>query len=186
MTQEEKARAYDGVLEQAKKELNTCGSMDCDAARQIFRFFPQLCESEDERIRKEILDYIKVNYRWANKEELEQRKRFVAYLEKQKEQKPAEWSEEDEYIINTLIHHYELINPTSSYFDKVPKERFLAWLKSRCSPWKPSEEQMGAIRTAIDVLRGQVYDGKELYPGTSHVLTMMLNYFQANNNDTKV
>ena len=42
MSTEEKAKAYDEALEQAKKELNTCGSPDCDAARQIFRFFPQL------------------------------------------------------------------------------------------------------------------------------------------------
>ena len=46
MTTEEKAKAYDKALEQAKKELNTCGSLDCDAARQIIRFFPKLRESE--------------------------------------------------------------------------------------------------------------------------------------------
>ena len=44
MTIEEKAKAYDEALEQAKKELNTCGSLDCDAARQIFRLFPELRE----------------------------------------------------------------------------------------------------------------------------------------------
>lgn len=52
MTQEEKAKAYDKAVEKAKKELNTCGSQDCDITRQIFRFFPELKESEDEKIRK--------------------------------------------------------------------------------------------------------------------------------------
>ena len=61
MTTEEKANAYDEALEQAKKALNTCGSLDCDAARQIFRFFPQLRESDDEKIRKHIIDIIKDN-----------------------------------------------------------------------------------------------------------------------------
>lgn len=49
---EEKAKAYDEALEQARKELKTCGSLNCDAARQIFRFFPELTENEDEKIRK--------------------------------------------------------------------------------------------------------------------------------------
>lgn len=37
-------KKYKEALEQAKKELKTCGSKNCDAARQIFRFFPQLRE----------------------------------------------------------------------------------------------------------------------------------------------
>lgn len=51
MTQKEKAKDYDEALEQAKKELKTCGSENCDAARQIFRFFPQLYESENEDLK---------------------------------------------------------------------------------------------------------------------------------------
>lgn len=48
MTQKEKAKFYDEALERAKKELQTCGLVNCDAARQIFRLFPELKESEDE------------------------------------------------------------------------------------------------------------------------------------------
>lgn len=49
----QKATRYDEVLDRAKKkELNTCGSQDCDAARQIYRFFPELKESEDEKTKK--------------------------------------------------------------------------------------------------------------------------------------
>ena len=46
MNYEEK---YKQALDRAKKELNICGSQDCDAARQIFRLFPELKESEDEQ-----------------------------------------------------------------------------------------------------------------------------------------
>lgn len=53
---EEKAKAYDKIMNRVKKELDACGSQDCDAARQIFRLFPELAESEDERIRKELLN----------------------------------------------------------------------------------------------------------------------------------
>ena len=49
---------YKYAIKQAKKELEACGSLDCDAARQIFRFFPELAESKDERIRKEIICYL--------------------------------------------------------------------------------------------------------------------------------
>ena len=62
MTIEQKAKAYDEAINQAKKELQMCGSMDYDAARQIFRFFPELKESEDERIRKWLIAYFeKIN-----------------------------------------------------------------------------------------------------------------------------
>ena len=37
---------YNAALEQAKKELKTCGSMNCNAARLIFRLFPQLRKEE--------------------------------------------------------------------------------------------------------------------------------------------
>lgn len=50
---------YEKILERARKELQACGSTDCDAARQIFRFFPELKESDDERIRKALIGLIK-------------------------------------------------------------------------------------------------------------------------------
>ena len=59
MTQEQKAKAYDEAIEKAKKELQTCGSTDCDAARQIYRFFPELKESKDEMIREKLIEFFK-------------------------------------------------------------------------------------------------------------------------------
>lgn len=81
MTQEEKAKAYDKAVEKAKKELNTYGSQDCDAARQIFGFFPELKESEDERIRKALIQHIIQHIKDKVYEEL------IAWLEKQGKQK---------------------------------------------------------------------------------------------------
>lgn len=57
-TVEQKAKAYDEALERARKELQACGSSDCNAARQIFRFFPELSESKDERIRKNLIELL--------------------------------------------------------------------------------------------------------------------------------
>lgn len=93
MTIEEKAKAYYEALERAQKELAACGSMDCDAARQIFRLFPQLRESEDKKIiqffaelatdacggpGQEYYEELGLNY-----------DKVMAWLEKQKKEKHA-------------------------------------------------------------------------------------------------
>lgn len=84
MNTEEKAKAYDKAIEKARKELQTCGSNNCDAARQIFRFFPKLKESEDEKIRKAIVKFFELQddnttYSFIPK------KNILAWLEKQGE-----------------------------------------------------------------------------------------------------
>ena len=86
MTQEEKARAYDEALERAKNEW----SNNLDNAYKNYRgrleiIFPELAESEDERIRKAILNYMKKV--WGNSQDdvcgvhVED---AIAWLEKQK------------------------------------------------------------------------------------------------------
>lgn len=80
-------KKYKEALEQAKKELATCGSMDCDAARLILRLFPQLRESEDERILRVISEAVITFFSdYANDFEDEDRDAALAWLEKQKEQ----------------------------------------------------------------------------------------------------
>ena len=91
MTQEEKAKAYDEALEIARKELQTCGSTDCDVARQIFRLFPELKKSDDERIRKKLLSSFKGIMADADEDELWYGLPYndiIVWLEKQGEQKP--------------------------------------------------------------------------------------------------
>ena len=56
MTTEEKARAYDEALEKAKEHINSKGIGDTvDLCKHLF---PELVESEDERIRKELIELI--------------------------------------------------------------------------------------------------------------------------------
>lgn len=69
-----------------------------------------------------------------------------------KEQNPAEWSEEDENAITTAIRACRYMtenfeNSTKQYEDAIER------LKSLRPSWKPSEEQMEALRTAIDLVR---------------------------------
>ena len=69
-------------------------------------YFPELAESDDERIRKRIighLESIKMGCVICSVDTSEE----IAWLEKQKEQKPAEWSEEDETMFCNLIGFLE-------------------------------------------------------------------------------
>lgn len=77
-------KKYKDALERAKKELQHCGSQDCDAARQIFRLFPELKESEEDRIRKEITELI-MKPTWQTEKEFNRRKELAVWLEKQGE-----------------------------------------------------------------------------------------------------
>lgn len=143
MTQEEKARAYDEALERAKFYHGNCPSEP--ERKKLEEMFPKLRESENERIRKELVEYLTVT-RQSDFVSRPDRQRWIEYLEKQKEQKPsdfpagfyvtlpdgkkyytkemrckgmnikvvepkpAEWSEEDEKMLNSvirLISHFD-------------------------------------------------------------------------------
>lgn len=75
---------YNKALESAKRELESCGTMDCDAAKQIFRIFPELAESDDERIRKELIEALKQLDREKTPVDSYPYLEWVSWLEKQK------------------------------------------------------------------------------------------------------
>ena len=74
--------------------------------------------------------------------------RFLNELEKQGEQKPAEWSEEDEVKINRIVACLENLNVADN--DILLKD--VDWLKSLKDryTWKPSDEQMEALESATE------------------------------------
>lgn len=82
MTQEEKAKAYDEALALAKRLIsNNCTEVEKLCLECIF---PELKESEDERIRKWLLECVE---NLSNGNFIEVSKQDVlSYLEKQKEQ----------------------------------------------------------------------------------------------------
>lgn len=101
-------------------------------------------ESQDERIRKEMIAFISQFAPEHLKAE------FVSYLEKQKEQNPAEWGEEDNRNFYWISACIQQANMTPEYSKKV--HEILSWLKSlRPKPhWKPNEEQMLALKWQLD------------------------------------
>lgn len=109
MTQEEKAKAYDEAIERAKEVYDAYRfSMDTSNFNptDIEYIFPQLAESEDEKIRKWLYDYIeRVGKTWGKQPfHYEQ---ILDWIEKQKEQKPWELSEEETKVLDSIIDDYE-------------------------------------------------------------------------------
>ena len=229
MTTEEKAKAYDEALERAKRRYD-CNPSDgyVGYANQIIEeIFPQLCESEDERMRKMLIERVRTATEWTiglrdlilawlekqkeqvtdesdkiaaayqlgrsderkqkeiqmpNSTELiemwhdeeamlkekdfrgdEWRLAYNAFMggfakgtcvkfEKQKEQKPAEWSEEDESILNNITAYGYLNIDDLEWLKDLPN-RFSLRLH-----WKPSEEQMNRLSSTIAKLRNDGFD----------------------------
>lgn len=90
MTTEEKARAYDEALKRAKAAIDIAADKDL-VGGVVRTIFPESRESEDERIRKEMIAYFAHRADvTAFIDEGEDCKRWISYLEKQKERKPAE------------------------------------------------------------------------------------------------
>ena len=100
-------------------------------------------ESEEERIRKELINFILYKAKGVSEE---QEHSWVGYLEKQKEQKPAEWSEKDKLMRTVIIQTLERFGGRGTTGMQID------WLKSlRPQPhWKPSEEQMEALARATN------------------------------------
>ena len=84
LTIEEKAKAYDEAIKKAKGVIEQNPLMEY-LKKGIEYIFPVLKENEDEETRKEIIKFVKS--RLAGFPECD---KFVAWLEKQGEQKPAD------------------------------------------------------------------------------------------------
>ena len=210
-TIEEKAKAYDKALNTAREilahtsENYLCTHLTKEDIKEMYsRFFPELAESEDDRIRKAIhiyLDWLDGRRDYQPKGDytikdmiawIEKQKEFVSadfddvwetadceeliatldkyskdaikemchawydkgielerrnWLEKQGEQKPAEWSEEDEVKINRIVACLENLNVADN--DILLKD--VDWLKSLRpqNRWKPTKQQLSELRCVI-------------------------------------
>ena len=86
MTEKEKAEAYDKALERARA-INNGKDVDVKSGTTLCEYiFPELKESEDEKIRKEIISILRNAYWTSNRNRFNE---LVAWLEKQDEQKPC-------------------------------------------------------------------------------------------------
>ena len=125
---EEKARRYDEALATTRKLYNMRGDW---TNLEIESIFPELRKSEDEKIRKFLIQMAQNGHGedkdWWNK--------CVAWLEKQGEQKPTEWSEEDERDFNVI---YGIIYNSCNAEDA---SRLIEWLKNLKDRVQPQPQQ---------------------------------------------
>ena len=109
--------------------------------------FPELTESEDERIRKYLYSFVELNS--GVNLPPEDAKKILAWLERQREQKIAEWSEEDEKNLRQVEYAcMKFFGGDCSLIGWLRKS-----LKGRvgcevnCTTmWKPSEGQKAQLK----------------------------------------
>lgn len=123
MTQEDK-------LKEARKLYETANK---DQKYVLEKLFPQLQESEYEKIRKWIIDDIRFN---MNNEPLNNSKykkeaeKAIAWLEKQGEEKSVEWSEDDEEHVNSLLKRLEGLCRNEFQRTRFAISEDIIWLES--------------------------------------------------------
>lgn len=98
MTIEDKAQAYDTAIRKAQDIFHTSEFV------KITDLFPELAESEDERIRK-TLSVLVQNAIYPGLITEEDSKKCLAYLEKQKERGPL--TKEEEYTLHCIIEYLD-------------------------------------------------------------------------------
>ncbi len=148
MTQEEKAKAYDEALEKAKMMIVDGGY---DAFNNPFvKLFPELKESEDEKIRKAIVNVIENGF--TLREDCHYffddftKEQMLSWLEKQGEQKPM--SQDYDEAFDEFMSHIPEKDPNGGdtcydYDDMLSAIRFgINWQKEQNTDgWSDEDEE---------------------------------------------
>lgn len=131
---EEKAKRYDEAIEIAKKNYITAQDL-CEGSQiysECFKntlenIFPELKWSDDDRIKKWLIAQLEIKL--GNDTTLDNMiLKAIAYIEKQDEQKPIEWNEEDERKVKDII--YFLNSAKKHYASDVELNDCIKWLWS--------------------------------------------------------
>lgn len=111
-------KAYNEALERARKLKETCDSTAVIGWCEYI--FPELKESEDERIRKEIINTIKFQKEQLCHIDGATYDRLIAWLEKQKEPEDKGEISDGYHTFNELYYYRMLYN--AAFFNHLPKE----------------------------------------------------------------
>jgi len=131
--------------EEAIKEIKSW-AIPSERGREVLEtLIPELAESEDERIRKELVAVL---------EDLilpdDQRRRFLAYLEKQKERGPL--TKEEEYILHRIIEYLEDETCPSEWISLLHDIYCLPYEKQKEQKQEWSEEDEKLLDFWLDVI----------------------------------
>lgn len=167
MTTEEKAKAYDEALERAKKyNIDDAHAYQGTIVKLIF---PELAESENERIRKVLINALKVSKTIG---ELEFRlseptkEKAIAYLEKQKEASKAIEAVEriDKYIDEHVTNAHDMKNshPDKKYCQGIDDTLTgIAWILQDVYSNEKQKEQKIIEMEVYEVGKGTTICGQD-------------------------
>ena len=148
---------------EAAKGLHDAGN--ALTKKQMEIVFPELAESEDERIRKWLVDYFtRIGEKnWIHREFT--CKQIVAYLEKQKEQKPAEWIlpeefEEAVYKVANFISPFDSQEELRKVSHRFAEQLLSLAKKELDKPAEWSEEDELMIKCCLRAIEHYKYTGK--------------------------
>lgn len=159
MTPQEKAAAYDMAIERTRQMIEDYKNRGLDnyyacAKESLEKIFPELRESDDERIKEKIKATIHLFFGEPLKEEA---KEMITWLEKHEQKhipwydlekskeagytivpneeyeriiKIAEWSEEDDSKLKEVLYYIEYINRANVTFQQKNLTHLINWLKS--------------------------------------------------------
>ena len=162
-------KEYKDMVQRAR-ELHESGSALTKLQMEIV--CPALAESEEEEIRQMIENTLRdavLSERISETSYWE----MLAYLEKQKEQQPAERSEEEQQTISFAIDWLiKMLERTNVPEAKLDIESVIMGLKSlRPQPhWKPSEGQMKCLGNCVNrarIMYNSSTNGYDDYPALS-------------------
>jgi hypothetical protein len=113
--------------------------------------FPELAESEDERIRKALKEYFINSFQNNGVAAIcgVHIKDILTWLEKKDEQEPA-WSEENKCMLNNVIDTLKPLSQTTHSGYAI--NSMIDWLKSLKpqNTWKPSEYELKVLKLAAE------------------------------------
>lgn len=142
--------------------------------KMLLDIFPELVADNDEKIRKEIVDFITSSNKYGTNERCEA---WLAWLEKKelKKVEVANNESEDERIRKGIIRNLQYLMDRSEGFVQEDLQERITWLENQCEQkqtWKPSAAQLIVIEDLVKdkntsnvykvILRGMLDEFKQL------------------------
>lgn len=183
MTIEEKAKLYDEAFLRAK-DCQYDGLALSQSVKDVIEYiFPELNESEDERMRKGLIAFLEDIWHFGKNANFDKWDKsdcsdWIAWLEKKREKKP-EWSEDDENEFNHILNILNSVaeeQETKGYDNLIGTVDWLKSLKDKIQS-KQSNKDNGKfecpnvkINDAIEVSSRMKYIADDLKPIAEFIL----------------
>lgn len=156
MTQEEKAKAYDEAIKRTKDALND-GTISNNTIVYLQDVFPELKDSEDERIRKDLITFLEQVFYFGKDTNFDKWDKsdcsdWIVWLEKKREKK-QEWSEDDENEFNHIIHILNLAEEEQEikgYNNLIGTVDWFKSLKDRIQSNQSNKPQGKSVLETVD------------------------------------